>query len=574
MFWVHASNAARLEQGYRDIADVVKIAGRENPKADIFKLVHDWLRGYEGTWLMILDNVDDADFLLNTQASIESQPNDPGRHTLRPLRDYLPQSQNGSILITTRSRESALKLSEQNDLVLIDPMDESDAVELLEKKLESIGRKSIEEYVELAAALEFIPLAIVQAAAYISQGESRCSVQQYLAKFRKSDSKKISLLNNEGGQVRRDWDAKNSILVTWEISFGYIHRARPSAADLLSLMSFFDRQSIPESLLKDRAQAEKGPRSRNERYPSDGQRNSNEDNNNSDSDSGSMSEPDKDDEFEKDVRMLRDYLFISFDTNQTFEMHALVQLATRKWLEANKELETWKQRYIKNLSAEFPTGEHENWTYCRALFPHAKSAIMQRPRGEESLREWASLLHNAGWYAWRKGSILEAVELSHKAMTVRQKTLGQEHEDTLSSMGMMGLAYSLGGQWTGAEELQVQVMETRQRVLGQEHPDTLTSKANLASTYWNQGRWKEAEELEVQVMETSQRVLGQEHPDTLTSMKNLAFTWKGQDRATEAISLLDEYVQLQLQVLGLEHPDTEASLKILHIWQGRTQDQV
>ena len=61
VFWVHASNAARFEQGYRDIADVVKIAGREDPKAHIFKLVHDWLRGCEGKWLMILDNVDDAD---------------------------------------------------------------------------------------------------------------------------------------------------------------------------------------------------------------------------------------------------------------------------------------------------------------------------------------------------------------------------------------------------------------------------------------------------------------------------------------------------------------------------------
>ena len=45
VFWVHASNAARFEQGYRDIADVIKIAGREDPRANIFKLVHDWLRG-------------------------------------------------------------------------------------------------------------------------------------------------------------------------------------------------------------------------------------------------------------------------------------------------------------------------------------------------------------------------------------------------------------------------------------------------------------------------------------------------------------------------------------------------
>jgi hypothetical protein len=51
-------------------------------------------------------------------------------------------------------------------------------------------------------------------------------------------------------------------------------------------------------------------------------------------------------------------------------------------------------------------------------------------------------------------------------------------------------------------------------VQGEEHPDTLTSMGNLTSTYRNQGRWKEAEELDVQAMETRKRVLGEEHPDT------------------------------------------------------------
>ena len=299
---------------------MIKIAGREDPKADIFKLVHDWLRGCEAKWLLILDNVDDADFLVNAQALIQSQPSDLGRRTLRPLRDYLPQSQNGSILITTRSRESALKLSEQNDLIPVDPMDSSNAIELLEKKLESTGQRNDKGHMELATALEFMPLAIVQAAAYISQGESRCSVQQYLVKSRKSDSRKTSLLDYEGGQLRRDGEAKNSIIITWQISFDHIHRTRPSAADLLSLMSFFDRQGIPESLVKNRARAENGLRSREERHFGDGQGNSNGDDSNSDSDSDSDSilESDEDDEFEKDARILRDYSFISFDTNQTF----------------------------------------------------------------------------------------------------------------------------------------------------------------------------------------------------------------------------------------------------------------
>jgi hypothetical protein len=103
----------------------------------------------------------------------------------------------------------------------------------------------------------------------------------------------------------------------------------------------------------------------------------------------------------------------------------------------------------------------------------------------------------SAWYAWRRGNVADAEKMSVKSMKARKKILGQEHEETLYSMGMVGLVYNLGGRWKEAEELEVQVMETRKRVLGAEHPHTVTSMANLASTYTNQGRLKEAEELEV-----------------------------------------------------------------------------
>jgi len=44
-------------------------------------------------------------------------------------------------------------------------------------------------------------------------------VQQYIEAFQKNEKKKTSLLNYEAGQLRRDPDAKNSIIITWQISF-------------------------------------------------------------------------------------------------------------------------------------------------------------------------------------------------------------------------------------------------------------------------------------------------------------------------------------------------------------------
>jgi hypothetical protein len=408
VFWIHASNAARFEQSYRDIADTVKIFGRQNPKANILKLVHDWLHeGKRGKWVLILDNIDDARFLLDIDT--QGKASSPDGTDLRPLRDYLPQSQNGSILITSRSEEAALELVEKSDIIKVEPMDGAHAVTLFEKKLGEPN--DCKDTVELVAALEYMPLAIVQAAAYISQRAPWCSVTQYLEDFRKSDRKRTSLLNYEGGKLRRDKEASSSIIVTWQISFNHIQQTRSSAADLLSLMSFFDRQGMPESLLRYRPQQEHAQ-----------QKQSNDIEHDSDDDEDDESLSIEKDEFVDDVLTLRNFSFISVNADgTTFEMHRLVQLAMRTWLEANGQLERWKQQFIRNLCKEFPNGEHETWGTCQALFPHAESAAEQQPKETSSLVEWATLLYYAARYSWKKGNYNNAKKLAIKSMKARTK---------------------------------------------------------------------------------------------------------------------------------------------------------
>jgi hypothetical protein len=83
---------------------------------------------------------------------------------------------------------------------------------------------------------------------------------------------------------------------------------------------------------------------------------------------------------------------------------------------------------------------------------------------------------------------MEAEDMSVRAMDVRRKMFSRGHEDTLSSMTMVGLAYTLRGRWEAAEALEVEVMWAHEKKLGADHPHTLTSMANLPSTYRNQGR--------------------------------------------------------------------------------------
>jgi hypothetical protein len=114
VFWVHASNAARFEESFREVANRVKIPGRQNPTANIFQLVHDWLCDERnGKWALIMDNVDDAGFLVEARRTRqEGQTNGIEGGNSRSLVLYLPQCSHGSILITTRSEDEALNLVE------------------------------------------------------------------------------------------------------------------------------------------------------------------------------------------------------------------------------------------------------------------------------------------------------------------------------------------------------------------------------------------------------------------------------------------------------------------------------
>jgi tetratricopeptide (TPR) repeat protein len=605
VFWVHASNAARFEQSYRDIADRVRIAGRLDLQANIFELVHNWLCNSSQRWLLVLDNVDDARFLLGGQADGHDQGQTTKAQVIRkPLREYLPHCECGSILVTTRNKEAARNLVEQRDIISVEPMDEAQALALFKKK---VGVEEDDgDIVELAAALEYMPLALVQAAAYIWRSAPRCSVAQYLEEFRRSDSEKTSLLNHEAGQLRRDQEAKNSIIITWQISFEHLQHHKPTAAGLLSLMSFFDRQGIPETLIHGGQREERASTASDRREKSTRQRLKAVFNRTKSKPDAQREHRESDGDgvnFENDVGALRDLCLISIGADRTtFEMHSLVQLATRRWLIANGKLEQWKQQFISNLYAEFPTGQYENWKACQALFAHAKAAASQEPEAVSSLAEWATLLYRAAWYAESKGNAAEAETLAEQSMKVRKKVLGRDHPDTMNSIAMVANAYSLGGQWYEAEKLEVQVMEMSKKKLGADHPDTLTSLGNLASTYRNQGRWDAAEELEVQVMasinnflcrlrpwclfsmanlgvtysvqgreekaeplkkqvmETSKKKLGADHPSTLTSMGNLASTYRNQGRWDAAEELEVQVIEMSKKKLGADHPDTLASM--------------
>ncbi|KAL9630085.1 MAG: hypothetical protein Q9164_006593 [Protoblastenia rupestris] len=394
-------------------------------------------------------------------------------------RDILPESSNGSVLITSRSREAAFELvGEDENILKVEPMSEGYALALFQKKLK--GEDNEDDVLELLRNLEYMPLAISQAAAYVRQRAPRVTVSKYLKDFRRSEKDRASLLNNAVRDRRRDGSASNSVLATWQISFEYIRSDRPSAARLLSLMSFFDRQGIPEELIMSRYE-----------------------------------EDDSIVDFEEDVEVLRSFSLVALGIkNDVFEMHRLVQFATRKWLEQRQELERWKERYIAIMADAFPPGKYENWKRCQMLFPHAELVTEYRPIEESFLQRWTAILSNAAWYAAEQGRYDEAEQMDRRALDGREKVLGKEHPDTLMSVSNLALVLQYQGKYDEAEQINRQALDGREKVLGKEHPDTLTSVYCLAYLLRQQQKYRMARPLYERALVGYRKVLRLNHPTT------------------------------------------------------------
>ncbi|KAL4766883.1 hypothetical protein BDW60DRAFT_172255 [Aspergillus nidulans var. acristatus] len=504
VLWVPCTSHALIEQMFLRFAEILGLHGVE--PADVKEQMKAYLSSKRaGKWLLVFDNADDTEMWL---AAHDQAP---------ALEDFLPRSEQGHILFTTRNRKLAMKLAPLS-VIPIPDVDTKTALQILRKALE---HENLPEDDTTAAALlqqlAFLPLAITQASAYII--ENNISLSDYLALLQEQEEDAVELLSEDFRDPGRYKDIQNAVLTTWLISFNQIQHQNQAAADYLSFMACINPRNIPRSLL---------PSQSTKKQTVDA------------------------------LGLLNAYSFTN-SQDTSISMHQLVHIATRNWLKKNGLFSYWIQKVADQIQEEFPDDNYTNRALWRKYLPHAL-ALMQEDEFIKQQKKYTILIQNIAGCLASDGRYLEAKALYKELLEIYQEENGPEHPLTLTSMANLASTYWNQGRWNEAEKLEVQVMETRRAVLGAEHPDTLTSMANLASTYRKQGRWNEAEKLEVQVLEASKAVLGSEHPDTLTSMANLASTYRNQGRWNEAEKLEVQVLETSKAVLGSEHPDTLTSI--------------
>ena len=143
----------------------------------------------------------------------------------------------------------------------------------------------------LLMELEYLPLAITQAAAYINV--NRSSISEYLRLLQNTEQDALAILSMDFGDKTRYPNLANAIAKTWMITLNKILEHDSLAADLLAFISCIEWRAIPYPILP-----------------------------------GAHPEA----RLAAAVGTLCSYSFLKKRDDEKFDMHRLVHLATRRWI--------------------------------------------------------------------------------------------------------------------------------------------------------------------------------------------------------------------------------------------------
>ncbi|KAJ4406473.1 hypothetical protein N0V82_010123 [Gnomoniopsis sp. IMI 355080] len=496
IFWVPVLSHATFEQAYLEMAKKLPIqtsSEDEDPKEQVRQYLSSEAAG---PWLLVIDNADDMDILFGP----------------RGICDYLPESEDGLTLFTTRTREVAVDIA-QTEVFPLDEMDPDDATVLLKESL--IGKDLMNDKAvkELLEELTYLPLAITQAAAYLNKNQ--VSLEHYLELLRGTERGMVSLLSREFRDRSRYSGSQNAVATTWLVSFDQIRKFDSVAADLLAFMSCIEPKAIPRSILPDMGSEEQMTHA---------------------------------------IGTLRGYAFVVKRDEEVFDMHSLVHLAIRTWLQKEGSTVHITERAICHLAEVFPSDEWENRSLWRAYLPHA-FRVLQENEGTD-IEAMYDLFYWAGRCLAVDGRIKEAMSCLEQCFAWRKAHFAEDSPGLLSSQHALAQAYKNNGEVGKALQLLEHVVAVRE-TLAEDDPNRLASQHELAVVYLADGQVDKALQLLEHVVAVRE-TLAEDDPNRLASQHELAGVYLADGQVDKALQLLENIVAVE-ERLAEDNPNRLAS---------------
>jgi tetratricopeptide (TPR) repeat protein len=542
--WLNAEDEGAFTTSLRTLAIEFFSLKKEKSASEIMKLVYDHFS--DKKCLIVLDNVNIDGFDV-----FESLPKRQPPDFMKP-----------TLLITSR----CTLWKDGIEVLPLDVLTEEEAIAFVQKCIPAAN--DIEKIRSLVQALQCLPLALQQAAAYIKH-ELRLEtdpIKRYLEEF---EGEKAKDLLQYKGLIE---DIERTTYITWRLTMETISKKDfgKLALKIMDSIAYFEPNSIPflvfVGLPADNAEAELST-----------------------------------DTVRSAVSLLVKYSMVNVEIGKgVIHVHRLVQHVLRT---NNTESKT-DDCLVSNMLLLI---KNENSGLARALLPHSecvwRHALKSRnvvakmgtfpahicskqdeygqykamgALGCDSLDVLEKIFGkkdekviDMGYYvalAFHKiGNPIVSDKLVQETLHLAKEELGEKHELTLK---ILTLKARTTGAWGGLdienfekerEEIN-ELCDIHLKNYGPNHARTLVSLQNKAKCLLNLNRHDEAFTLLQSVYESRVRFLGTQNPVTLGTRLAIAEVLKAQGRLEEALNIYEEVVPGLKGSLGEEHPQVLAGL--------------
>jgi tetratricopeptide (TPR) repeat protein len=498
IFWLRADQEVGL------VNDLASLAWRlELPERDEREQEHQidavlrWLRGHSN-WLVVVDNLEPA--------------------VATAIGNWLPPGLPGHVLLTSRTPTGPAPLR-------LEPMPIETARDFL---LRQTGQVDADAANAVAETLGCLPLALVQAAAYVDASGRKLSSYLELLRYR------LVELMAEG----KPEDYPRTVTSTLQLSLDRLEAERPAAMLLLRLCAFLAPDDIPISVVQMHWSA----------LPDDLQ-----------------ALVCDDVALDRAIAELRRYAVASRH-DDAINLHRLVQAVIRESLPVDQR-ERWLGTAIRLLATAFPANvaESPSWPLCARLLPHVQTALSLVKSGMLEPDMTQCLLDGSAEYLRTRTEFPMGGPIWERVLDIRERVFGLDHAycflgaDNMRVTDLLRDRDELSAFRPHAER----GVEIREQVLGPDHPDTAQGLRNLAGLLWELHETAAPGLLYERALGILERAFGPDHPDVAQCINDLAMLLWDQGKLSMAQPLYERALDIRERLLGPDHSDTATSLNNL-----------
>ncbi len=374
--------------------------------------------------------------------------------------------------------------------------------------LECANRKDGDGLDPMLQALGGLPLAIVQAGAYLRENPS-----ETFADYTTAHARRLA-------EAPDAWDPNERLVAaTFAPSIEQARTKAPGADELLRAAAFFAPENIPLVLLSSDANSEQTRKAAD--------------------------------------ALLRYSLWRSgedtvFDPSRS--VHRVLQAVMRDNL-SDEERKAQAIACAERLSAQFDlrSDDPRNWPKVKPLSSHA-AALSEATPDAAANPTLARALSAAGTYFLERADYASAEPVLKRALEIDERILGGESSEVARDCIAFGQLMQATDRFSEAEPLMRRALAIDEKRSGSHHPNVARDIFHLGRLLHENDRFDEGARLFRRALEIDEKTMGPKHPDVARDLIYLGKVLQDDDQFEEATAAMRRAVEIDEALNDRDHP--------------------